>query len=278
MKKINISHLFTSVVLLVSLCSNIAFAQSDSTNLPGLSATHVTPTNSSLGSGVPDPNQLDAVTTTTETQVQACPAGYYPNGPVPADGTDVAGQTVQGGVVYDQTVTTNRYGTTTYGGWTMVNFLCTQIPPAPTCPSGLTEVSAPYWDSTTNQWVGIVCTNPVTTATQQAACGSASYTYNGQMTATNSMNNIYTPITNDLNVFAEYYYCWGGTVRATGNTPGYTNTIYDTFSYEVGVGTDPYGYGQRQATGGFMCWVQPGTNNVVAKVSLTTTRNPGTCH
>jgi hypothetical protein len=147
------------------LNSAIALAQSDSTNLPGLSTTQLTTPTTTSGSGVPNPSALDAVTTYTETEVEPCPSGYYANGSVPSDGTDVSNQTVNGGVIYDQTVTTDRYGTTTYSGWSEVNFLCTAIPPAPTCPTGETEVSAPYWDSTTNQWVGIVCQVPITYTT-----------------------------------------------------------------------------------------------------------------
>jgi hypothetical protein len=167
----NIFNYLSKITLLIFLCaSNIALAQSDSTNLPGLSANMQTTPVTSSGTGVPNPAALDAVTTYTETEVEPCPSGYYANGPVPTDGTDVADETVTGGVIYDQTVTTDRYGTTTYGGWTEVNFLCTQIPPAPTCPTGEVEVSAPYWDSTTNQWVGIVCQNPSPAAMAQQYC------------------------------------------------------------------------------------------------------------
>ena len=151
-----------------------------STNLPALSTFVLTPDNASSGTGVPDAGQLDPVTTYTETEVQPCPStggngyGYYPNGPVPADGTNVAGQTVAGGVVYDQTVTTNRFGTTTYSGWYQVNFLCTAIPYPPGCPSGEVQTVAPYWDWGSNSWQGLQCTNPIPTASEQVgACTAA---------------------------------------------------------------------------------------------------------
>ena len=276
------------IFLTLSLCllTFNVYAQYDSTNLPGLSTSHQTPNNSSSGSGVPDPAALSPSTSYTETMVQPCPStggngyGYYPNGPVPADGTNVAGQTVTGGVVYDQTVTTNRFGTTTYSGWYQVNFLCTAIPYPPGCPSGQVQTAAPYWDWGSNSWQGLQCAYPappVTSATQQAACASTSFGYNGQMSASNSMN-IYNGIVSDMSTYAQYAFCWGGYVTASGNSPGYSSTIYDTYSYEVGVGTDPYGYGQRTATGGGMCWLQPGTNNVVAKTIFGIQRNPGTCH
>jgi hypothetical protein len=166
MRRTHSKRIILGALLLFSIINSaLVFAQSDSTNLPSLSTSALTPNNATTGSGVPDPALLDAVTTTTETEVLPCPSGYYANGPVPTDGTDVADQTVTGGVIYDQTVTTDRYGTTTYGGWVEENFLCTQIPPAPTCPTGETEVSAPYWDSTTNTWVGIVCQVPITYTT-----------------------------------------------------------------------------------------------------------------
>ena len=163
----SINKLFLSLLLIsASLQSINAFAQYDSTNLPGLSTSYQTPNNTSSGSGVPDPAVLSPSTSYTETMVQACPSsggngyGYYPNGPVPADGTNVAGQTVTGGVVYDQTVTTNRFGTTTYSGWYQVNFLCTAIPYPPGCPSGQVQTVAPYWDWGTNSWQGLQCTTP----------------------------------------------------------------------------------------------------------------------
>jgi hypothetical protein len=268
-------------LVLLSL-STFSLAQSDSTNLPGLSTSHLTTPTTTSGTGVPNAGDLSAVTTSTEMMVDSCPTtggngyGYYPNGAVPADGTANSAN-VNGGVIYESTVTTDRFGTTTYGGWTQVNFLCTAIPYPPGCPSGQTQTSAPYWDWGSNQWVGLTCANPVTAATQQAACGSASFGYNGQMTATNSMT-IYSSITTDINTYAQYAFCWGGNATASGSNPGYSNTIYDTYSYELGVGTDPYGYGQRTATGGGMCWLQAGTNNVVAKTIFGVQKSPGTCH
>jgi hypothetical protein len=145
--------------------TQLSFAQSDSTNLPGLSTTRLTTPVTSSGSGVPDPTQLDATTVYTETMVEACPTsggngyGYYPNGAVPGDGSNVTSsdQAVQGGLVYDQTVTTDRYGTTTYSGWVLVNNLCTAIPAPPTCASGQTTTANATWNTTTHQWEGLVC-------------------------------------------------------------------------------------------------------------------------
>ena len=164
-------YIFACLCCSISLYSTQTFAQYDSTNLSGLSTSHQTLNNTSSGSGVPDPAVLSPSTSYTETMVQACPSsggngyGYYPNGPVPADGTNVAGQTVTGGVVYDQTVTTNRFGTTTYSGWYQVNFLCTAIPYPPGCPSGEVQTVAPYWDWGSNSWQGLQCQQPVTYST-----------------------------------------------------------------------------------------------------------------
>lgn len=144
--------LITIIILSFSLSS---FAQYDSTNLPGL-VTKPMAFVQQEPIQIPNPDYLDAVTNTTETEVLPCPSGYFPNGTVPSDGSNTTNQ-IYGGVVYDQVVTTNRFGTTTYSGWTEVNFLCTAIPPAPTCPSGQTQVTAPTWDSTTNQWIGLTC-------------------------------------------------------------------------------------------------------------------------
>jgi len=282
MKKIQ--KYLVAVALLAT--SVIAFAQADSTTYQGLYFNKQTPNNVSSGNGVPDPAALSPSTSYVETEVLACDStggngyGFYPNGPIPADGTNVAGQTVTGGKVYDQTVTTDRFGTKTYSGWTLVNNLCTPIPYPPGCPSGQIQTAAPYWDWGSNSWQGLQCaypTPPVTTATQQAACGSASFGYNGQMSGTNSMG-IYNGIVSDMSTYAEYAFCWGGFVTSSGSNPGNSSTIYDTYSYELGVGTDPYGYGQRTATGGAMCWLQPGTNNVVAKTVFGIQRNPGSCH
>lgn len=275
-------HTFISLLLISCLFSNIAinsaFAQSDSTNLPGLSTAVQTPINGSSGTGVPDPSQLDAVTTTTETEVLPCPSGYYPNGPVPTDGTDVADQTVAGGVIYDQTVTTDRYGTTTYGGWVEENFLCTQIPPAPTCPTGETEVSPPYWNSTTNQWVGIVCTNPVTAATQKSACttamtarGSSYGTYfnayatdQGAMSGANVQSHI-NSLQNDAQTYASTIGCWGAVAYQSQQGGISSSAAYELFSYESG-------------TAFGACWVNSGTNTVAGTDVWTFIKNPGTCH
>jgi hypothetical protein len=300
-----ISSLVIPIVLL--LASNIALAQSDSTNLPGLSTIQLTTPTTTSGSGVPNPAALDAVTTYTETEVEPCPSGYYANGPVPADGTNVAAENVTGGVIYDQTVTTDRYGTTTYGGWTEVNFLCTQIPPAPTCPTGETEVSVPYWDSTTNQWVGIVCANPVTTATQMAACQAAMPTPpstggNGginlfsiqtalawgggygsnesvgvlTMTGASSISNFWNPMIASMNNLAPSEGCWGSTVSPWGSRPSASDgTTYDMPYFEI-YGQDLYG--NNDVGFGEACWLQQGTNNVVYAGGAAMYRNPGTCH
>jgi hypothetical protein len=160
-----------ALVLLALAYSTSCFSQSDSTNLPGLSTQMLMTPVTSSGMGIPDPTALDATTNYTEDEVETCPNGYYPNGAVPSDGSISNADNINGGVIYERTVTTNRYGTTTYGSWNEVNFLCTQIPPAPTCPTGENLVTAPYWDSTTNQWVGIVCSSPVATVpAQESAC------------------------------------------------------------------------------------------------------------
>lgn len=158
------------------LVSHLSFAQSDSTNLPGLSATRMTTPTTTSGTGVPDPNARDATTNYTETMVDACPTtggngyGYYPNGSVPGDGSNVTytDQAVQGGVVYDRSVTVDRFGTTTYGAWTQVNFLCTAIPTPPACASGQTQTAAPYWDWGSESWQGLQCTTPNPTSSTQA--------------------------------------------------------------------------------------------------------------
>jgi hypothetical protein len=271
MRPIYIKVVSTLLCASLFLHANFVFAQSDSTNLPGLSANMQTTPVTSSGTGVPNPAALDAVTTYTETEVEPCPSGYYPNGPVPTDGTDVAAENVTGGVIYDQTVTVDRYGTTTYGGWNEVNFLCTQIPPAPTCPTGETEVSAPYWDSTTNQWVGIVCQMPVTAATQQAAC-------------TTVWNNYYNAaLTSDIQLFGNAYLnYWSNHILPSTPYTGPTNEngisawqtaitnyenigwIYEgTFAYS---GTLPDSSTNNDViynTQDYACFLQPNTNNVI---------------
>lgn len=138
-----------------------AFAQSDSTNLPGISVNTPPMTNFG-GTSIPYVTQVDQATTFTEAEVLPCPTtggngyGYYANGPVPTDGTSTVSE-VQGGVIAERTVTTDRFGTTVYGDWTQVNFLCTAIPSPPSCQSGYTQTASPYWDSSSNQWLGLQC-------------------------------------------------------------------------------------------------------------------------
>ena len=298
---------------LLFLFSFNAFAQYDSTNLPGLSTSYQTPNNTSSGSGVPDPAALSPSTSYTETMVQACPSsggngyGYYPNGPVPADGTNVAGQTVTGGVVYDQTVTTNRFGTTTYSGWYQVNFLCTAIPYPPGCPSGEVQTVAPYWDWGSNSWQGLQCTNPVSAASQMAACqaampsvpefgsnggvstytviassawagayGSAETIQDVTMTGANSINNIWNPMINSMNALAPYVSCWGDTVTPFGSRPSSNDgNTYDIPYFQI-FGQDPYG--NTDVAFGEACWLTHGTNNVVFAGGAAMYRNPGSCH
>ncbi|WP_430227662.1 hypothetical protein [Paraburkholderia tropica] len=234
--------------------STLAFAQYDSTTHQGLSVGARTTNNASTGPGVPDPNVLDAVTTYTETMVEQCPSGYYPNGAVPTDGTNVAAQNVNGGVIYDQTVTTNRFGTTTYSGWQQVNFLCTAIPPAPTCPTGENEVSAPYWDSTTNQWVGIVCQNPTQTldvlaaSNCQAQTGGYSAKYNYAWTRASNFQS-----SNGVN-WNYYFQLYG----LPSNTVPYW-AIYDSqngySTYWIG---PPYPNGGQSAGASNLCWMPGG--------------------
>lgn len=174
----NITYKMISIIFLMGslVYANMAYAQSDSTNLPGLSTNTLTTPTTTSGTGVPNAANLDAVTTYIETEVEPCPTsggngyGYYPDGPVPTDGTDVSDQTVGGGVIYDETVTTDRYGTTTYGGWVEVNFLCTVIPYPPGCPSGEVQTVAPYWDWGTDSWEGLQCMNPSPAAMAQQYC------------------------------------------------------------------------------------------------------------
>ncbi|MCA8285400.1 hypothetical protein [Burkholderia vietnamiensis] len=165
-----------TTILLTAFSLN-AFAQYDSTNLPGLTAKNPPMVNFGGSAIIPDAGLLDATTTTTETEVLACPSGYYPNGSVPVDGSDTT-QQINGGVVYDRPVTTDRFGTTVYGTWSEVNFLCTAMPPAPTCPSGQSQVSPPVWDSTTNQWTGLTCAAASLPITQiNSKCQSALQTW-----------------------------------------------------------------------------------------------------
>lgn len=157
------------IILMMLSISHSAFAQYDSTNLPGISA-NVAFVQQPGNVRLPDTLVLDQATQYTETAVLACPSGYYANGAVPTDGSSTTSQ-VSGGVIEERSVTTDRFGTTSYGAWTQVNFLCTAIPPAPTCASGYTQTSAPYWDSNTNQWVGLQCVQ-----TQKTLCNYGSGT------------------------------------------------------------------------------------------------------
>ncbi|WP_430227673.1 hypothetical protein [Paraburkholderia tropica] len=243
------------------ILSNGANAQYDSTNLPGLSTSNLKPNNSSTGSGVPDPNQRDVATTYTETMVEPCPGGYYPNSAVPTDGTNVASQNVNGGVIYDQTVTTNRFGTTTYSGWQQVNFLCTEIPPAPTCASNQTTVSNPYWDSTTNTWQGLQCQDPVLQATDpMAACPASLPGYTGSYSwLTNS------DATQMAKVYAQAY-------GVSGYSSAYRSTYIYGAQYETSCATST----QYQA----LCYVN--ANNALNSILYVKTGNNtgggGNCH
>jgi hypothetical protein len=265
-------------IIILFFFSSCALAQYDSTNLPGLSTNKLTTPVSTTGSGVPNASALDAETTYTETEVEPCPSGYYPDGAVPTDGSDVNDENVTGGVIYDQSVTTDRYGTTTYGGWNEEDFLCTQIPPAPSCPTGETEVSAPYWNSATNQWVGIVCENPVTDATQLSACFSFT-----NLTL-NSVNAKFT----SASVNQLQYYNATGTGIFTSPSPvvGYGNSngqINEENEFNSMLNANGGGYGTDEYTSSYnpppkealnvltvyrgsifdICYLQSGTNNVV---------------
>jgi hypothetical protein len=278
--------LFKGLIAICCLYSTVAFAQSDSTNLPGLSTTHLTTPTTSSGTGVPNAGDLQYVTTTTEMMVDSCPTsggngyGYYPNGAVPGDGTANSAN-VNGGVIYERQVYTNRFGTTTYGGWTQVNFLCTAIPSPPGCPSGQVQTSAPYWDWGSNQWVGLSCMNPVSAATQKSSCSTAfaargstnSYMFdnfgsdNGAMSGSSVISTI-----NNLQVQVQSYAdgvgCWGSVARQSlsGSNP-VASSAYEMFSWN---------YQNGQSAG--VCWVNQGTNNVAGTMLWTLTKNPGTCH
>ncbi|WP_144029926.1 MULTISPECIES: hypothetical protein [Burkholderia] len=196
----------TIITILLLAVSSTAFAQADSTNLPGLGVSVALQTGAEAGP-LPDIAALDPNTVYTETQVQACPStggngyGYYPNGSVPTDGSDTT-QQINGGVVYDQTVTTDRFGTTTYSGWTEVNFLCTAIPVPPHCPTGQTQIATPSWDWNTNQWTGLQC---------QAPTRVCQYQPNYQ-TGVNNGNQSYISYVTDNNDPRKYVsLMWNGT-------------------------------------------------------------------
>jgi hypothetical protein len=251
--------------------SNIAFSQSDSTNLPGLSANmQSTPTTTS-GTGVPNAGSADVSTTTTNTEmmVDTCPTtggngyGYYPNGPVPTDGSISNGDNIQGGVISERTVTTDRFGTTTYGAWTQVNFLCTAIPYPPGCPSGQTVTTTPYWDWGSDQWVGLTCSNPVVTAAAEGnACAQALGAvdpYSGNLIKTSPDQTLFGTLNgpyngaglSQYNNYIDNPYCGFAQVKSSGTpgTPAANNDLW--------YGTDGYG-------GVGYCWITPGTTTVSA--------------
>jgi hypothetical protein len=275
-------------ILLLSL-SSFSLAQSDSTNLPGLSTTQLTTPITTSGTGVPNAGSADASTTTTNTEmmVEACPTtggngyGYYPNGPVPTDGSITDATNIQGGVIYERSVTTDRYGTVTYGAWTEVNSLCTAIPYPPGCPSGEVQTAAPYWDWGSDQWLGLTCANPVTSATQQSSCSTAfaarSSTLATMFNEFGSDNGAMSgaAIDNDINStqaqvqdYANGVGCWGSNAYQSlvGSSPN-TGSTYELFSWN---------YQSGQSAG--MCWVNQGTNTVVGTLTWTLIKNPGTCH
>lgn len=274
------------VIAACSLYSIMAFAQSDSTNLRGLSTVHLTTPTTTSGSGVPNAGNLQAVTTTSEMMVQSCPTsggngyGYYANGAVPGDGTPNYAN-VNGGVIYERTVTTTRFGTTTYSAWQQVEFLCTAIPYPPACPSGQNQVSAPWWDWGSNQWVGLSCANPVSAATQKSSCATAfaargatngsmfnSYGVDNGVMSGNSVISTINSMQTQVQQYANGVGCWGSNAyqSLSGSSP-VASATYQTFSWN---------YNNGQSTG--VCWVNQGTNNVAGTMLWTLIKNPGTCH
>ena len=266
--------------LMLFFSATISFAATDSDSVfnPNLSSPVPTQTtNGGTTSG-------DSFTSTSynEYQYGACPAGFTYNG---------SSQFPNQVRTVNQLYTNGIYTGTTYSAWYDLDSDCqTTEYQQIACPTNYTgqyyqsrqvttsDTGYQYSDWTTyaNTCVYNPPPPPVTTATQQAACGSTNYSPNGTISATQSYSQVVNQISTDLTDFATYYYCWGGTVKTTGSQPPNNGTLYDTYSYESGVGTGPYG--ERQATGGAACWLQQGTNNVVYQATYSTIRNPGTCH
>jgi hypothetical protein len=241
----------TITTILICIFSMSAFAQSDSTNLPGISANVVfiqQPGNVNL----PDTLVVDKATQYTETEVLACPTtggngyGYYPNGTVPTDGSSTVAD-VSGGVIEERTVITDRFGTTVYGNWTQVNFLCTAIPAPPSCPTGQTQTSAPYWDSSTNQWLGLQCQAPTRVCQYNINYPNQSYVaYNvpdaGVPAVTVMWNGVQVPplpispvptssIAASQNIIKAYGYDYGSSTPTLTYRPRGTNET--TYFYQV---------------------------------------------